>query len=161
MAEASAFLHTLKYRKKEYRFKMNADHKNKTAVSLLSALGGAFGLHRFYLYGHKDIFGWIYLSMSSVYLAVAGASWSNPSLDARVAFLFPIPVFVAAIEALVIGLTDDAKWDRRHNVYSPDQTRSGWRLVVLLVLTLAITFTAFVAGMARAVDLLYTGGNFG
>lgn len=140
---------------------MNADYKSKTAVSLLSALVGSLGLHRFYLYGYRDIFGWIYLSASSLYLAVAAVSLSSSSLGVRVALLFPIPVFVSAIEALVIGLTDDTKWDKRHNGSIPNRTQSGWRLVVLLVLTLAITFTAFVAGMARAVDLLYTGGSFG
>lgn len=140
---------------------MRTEHRNKTTASLLSAFVGALGLHRFYLYGYKDIFGWGYLVGSAIYLIIYAASLVNGSLAMSVASLFPIPVFVAAIETFAIGLTDDAKWDQRHNTRSQAQSRSRWPLVVLLVLTLFILYTGFVASLARAVDLLYTGGSFG
>ena len=88
-------------------------------------------------------------------------SFATESVAAGVAALFPIPMFAAAIEALVIGLTDDGKWDGQHNRNSLERSRSGWPLAVLLVLTLGIAFTGLVACMARATDLLHTGGSFG
>lgn len=140
---------------------MNLGCKRKTLACFLSVLGGALGLHRFYLYGLRDFAGWGYLAASILYLAVLLASFASGSLAFTVAALFPIPAFVSAIEGLAIGLTEDAKWDRKHNVHSPHISNSGWPLAVLLVLTLAITFTGFVASMARATDLLFTGGSFG
>jgi hypothetical protein len=140
---------------------MNFVHKNKTLSCLLSVLGGSLGIHRFYLYGRRDVFGWVYFAASIIYLIMLAAFWGKDSLAANVALLFPIPVFVAAIEALSIGLTDDEKWDRRHNVQSFDRSKSRWPLAVILVLTLFSGFTALVACMARATDLLLTGGSFG
>ncbi|MDO8300739.1 TM2 domain-containing protein [Lacisediminimonas sp.] len=140
---------------------MKANFKNKTIASLLSLFVGALGLHRFYLYGRKDVLAWVYVVTSVIYLMIFAVSLLNESLAMSVARLFPMPVFVAAIETLAIGLTDDRKWDKRHNTRSLIQSRSRWPLVVLLVLTLFITYTGFIASLARAIDLLYTGGSFG
>lgn len=140
---------------------MKKSHKSKTIASVLSALIGMLGIHRFYLFGRNDVGAWIYLAASLVYLNIAVYSWSDPSLAMRVACLFPLGAFIAAVEALVIGLTDDAKWDQRHNAQSMTQSRSGWPLIVVLVLAMATAFTALVASLARATDLLYTGGAFG
>jgi membrane associated rhomboid family serine protease len=140
---------------------MIAVPKNKTIASFVCAFVGALGLHRFYLYGRKDVFGWVYLGASTLYLALLAASFQHESLAITVARLFPISVFVAAIETLVIGLTDDAKWDQRHNAQVLIQSRSRWPLILLMVLTLLITYTGFIASLARAIDLLYTGGSFG
>lgn len=140
---------------------MSITHKSKTLSCFLSLLGGSLGLHRFYLHGQRDTGGWIYLGASALYLLLLSASYATGSPALAVATLFPVPVFVAAIETLVIGLTDDAKWDARHNLYSQRRSKSGWPLAVLLVLTLAVTFTGFVASMARATVLLYTGRSYG
>ncbi len=140
---------------------MNAAHKNKTLSCLLSVTGGALGLHRFYLYGWRAVSGWIYLGASAAYLILLVSFWGRGSLAANVAMLFPVPVFVAAIEALCIGLTDDEKWDQQHNKRAQDRSQSRWPLAVILVLTLFCGFTGLVASMARATDLMLTGGSFG
>lgn len=140
---------------------MNTSHKSKSLACLLCALGGALGLHRFYLYGFRNIAGWFYLGATGIYLGILGLSLATGSIPAAVAALFPIPMFAAAIETLTIGLTEDGKWDARHNAHSLNRSRSAWPLAVLLVLTLGISFTGLVASMARATDLLYTGGSFG
>lgn len=136
-------------------------HKSKALASLCSALAGALGVHRFYLYGRRDAAGWAYVAASSVYLGLFAASSQAGSPAIDVAALFPLPAFVAAVEALTIGLTDDGQWDRQHNGGSARRTRSRWPLALLLVLTFAATFTGLVAAMARATDLLHTGGSFG
>lgn len=116
---------------------MHQTHKNKTFSTLLAAVLGGLGAHRFYLYGKKDVWAWVHL------------------------VFFPVSVYAGFIEALTIGLTPDDKWDARHNGGSGKQSASGWPLILLLVLTLGFGATAVIATLARAFDLLYTGGAYG
>jgi len=116
---------------------MATAHKNKTLATFLAAIFGGLGFHRFYLYGKKDIWAW-----------------------AHVVF-FPLSIFPAFIEALVIGLTADEKWDDAHNKDSGRKSNSGWPLAVLLVLTFGTGAIAVIAAIARTFDLLFTGGAYG
>lgn len=112
-------------------------HKNKTLTTFLAALFGGLGAHRFYLYGKKDGWAWVHLA------------------------LFPLSVFPGFIEALVIGLTPDEKWDATHNSGSGRKSESGWPLALVLVLTFGGGAIAVIAAIARTFDLLYTGGAYG
>ncbi|MDB5794851.1 MAG: hypothetical protein JWR25_1230 [Noviherbaspirillum sp.] len=114
-----------------------APHKNKTLATLLSAVLGGLGAHRFYLYGKKDKWAWVHI------------------------FFFPLSVYAGLIEALVLGLTPDEKWDALHNPASGRQSRSGWGLAILLVATVGFGAIAFIATLARIVDIAYTGGAYG
>jgi TM2 domain-containing membrane protein YozV len=116
---------------------MSAAHKNKTLATLLAAVFGGLGLHRFYLHGAKDRWAWVHLA------------------------LFPLTVYAGFVEALVIGLTPDDKWDAAHNRHSGTQSQSGWPLAIILVLTAALGATAVIATLARIVDFAYTGGAYG
>jgi TM2 domain-containing membrane protein YozV len=116
---------------------MNQVHKNKTFATLLAAVLGGLGAHRFYLYGKKDRWAWLHL------------------------LLFPLAIYAGFIEALMIGLTPDEKWDANHNPHSGRQSHSGWPLILLLVLTMGFGATAAIATLARTFDLLYTGGAYG
>lgn len=116
---------------------MNASYKNKTRATLLAALLGGIGAHRFYLYGKKDRWAWVYV------------------------LLFPLSVLAGVIAALAIGLTPDEKWDASHNHESGRTSSSGWPLVIILVLTFAAGATGLLAAIARLFDLLYTGGTYG
>ncbi|HYD97440.1 MAG TPA: NINE protein [Noviherbaspirillum sp.] len=112
-------------------------HKNKTLAAFLAAVFGGLGIHRFYLFGKKDKWAWVHV------------------------LLFPLSVFAGFIEALVIGLTPDDKWDAAHNRDSGKKSDSGWPLAVLLVLTFGGGATALIATIARTFDLLFTGGAYG
>lgn len=116
---------------------MSATHKNKTLATLLAAVLGGVGAHRFYLHGKKDVWAWAHV------------------------LLFPLSVFAGFLGALVIGLTPDEKWDAQHNQASGRRSNSGWPLAVLLVLTFAGGATALIATIARGFDLLFTGGAYG
>jgi len=138
---------------------MNIAHKNKTIATLLASLFGGFGIHRFYLYGMKDIGGLIHLlaAVISVLAIVFGG-------DRPVIFLagtFVLSAIAGFIEALVIGLTPDDKWDALHNANSGKVSSSDWPLAILLVLTAGGGATAVIAAIARTFDLLFTGGAYG
>ncbi|HEY8609119.1 MAG TPA: NINE protein [Noviherbaspirillum sp.] len=116
---------------------MTTAHKNKTLATLLAAVLGGLGAHRFYLHGKKDVWAWVHLA------------------------LFPLSVFAGFLEALIIGLTPDDKWDARHNEDSGRRSASGWPVVLLVVLTFGVGATALIAALARTFDLLFTGGAYG
>jgi TM2 domain-containing membrane protein YozV len=116
---------------------MTTKHKNKTFAALLASILGGLGLHRFYLYGRKDVWAWVHV------------------------MFFPLSIFVGFIEALVIGLTPDDKWDATHNPNSGRQSGSGWPLIILLVLTAGLGAIAIIGTLARIVDYMYTGGAYG
>src|SRR5947208_9975526 len=82
---------------------MTKRHKNKTIATLLAALFGAIGLHRFYLYRSRDRWAWGHLLSLPL-------SWLAWKLWPEQPWLFTGGLLVASalagfLEALVIGLT--------------------------------------------------------
>lgn len=134
-------------------------HKNKTFASFLAFLFGGIGLHRFYLRGKTDKWAWLHL------LSLPGSGLLIGAFPAWPMFFGIMPlilsVLIAFLEALVIGLTPDEKWDAHYNPASGRTSDSGWPLAVLLVLTMGCGATGLIATIARSFDLLFTGGSFG
>jgi len=137
---------------------MAAPHKNKTIATLLALLLGGLGAHRFYLRGGADRLGLLHLCSLPITGILYGAVKPHPFY-----VLLPLLVsFIAGfIEALIIGLTPDEKWDARHNAGSGRQSQSNWTLPVLLVLTVMVGAILLIGTIARLFDLLYTGGAYG
>lgn len=135
-------------------------HKNKTLATALALTLGGLGAHRFYLHGNVDRIGLLHACS----LPVAGLVYSQTegNTDAFFALLpLLLSYIVAFIAALVIGLTPDEKWDARFNPGSGTRSRSNWVLAVLLIAALMIGATVLIATIARAFDLMYTGGAYG
>lgn len=134
-------------------------HKNKTFATFLAAFFGGLGLHRFYLRGARDFAGWMHFATLPM-----SALWMLARPEQQTLFLaapFILSVLVAFVEALVIGLESDEKWDEKYNPGSMRQSRSGWPLAVILVLTFGAGAVALIAFIARSFDLLFTGGAYG
>lgn len=140
---------------------LSSKHKSKTSATLLAVLLGGSGAHRFYLYGARDFWAWIYLASFTFFVIAAVLSRASPSTTLNLVALFPLPVFASWLEALTMGLTPDEKWDARHNALSAYQSQSRWSIVILMVLTFACGFTAVVISMARMTDIFLTGGAYG
>jgi TM2 domain-containing membrane protein YozV len=138
---------------------MSVLHKNKTFATLLAAVGGGIGLHRFYLRGLADIWGWLHAA-SLLGCAAVFALW--PQADPYF-LLLPLILSILAgfLEALVLGLMPDEKWDASFNPQSGKQSDSRWPLAVVLVATLLFGAFGLIASIARLFDLLYTGGVYG
>jgi len=134
-------------------------HKNKTLATLLATLLGGLGLHRFYLRGAKDPWAWAHLSSVPLSLIAIFIGTGQQQLF----LLAPLIVSMLAgfVEALVLGLMPDEKWDATYNPNSERQSKSDWPLALILVLTLGIGAIALIATIARTFDLLFTGGAYG
>lgn len=138
---------------------MSRSHKNKAFATLLASVFGGLGLHRFYLFGKQDFWGWAHLLTLPISVLAYFAGTGRPLLVVGVFFV--LSVLSGFVEALVIGVTPDEKWDARHNPDSERQSDSGWPVALLLVLTMAVGATAAIATLARAFDLFFTGGAYG
>ena len=134
-------------------------HKNKTFATLLTAILGGIGAHRFYLFGKKDFWGWVHAATLPLAALLVVLHPDHPMLFTTAPLV--TSTLTAFLEALIIGLTPDDKWDARHNTSSGQQSSSGWPLAVILVLTLGAGAIAVIAAIARTFDLLFTGGAYG
>jgi TM2 domain-containing membrane protein YozV len=134
-------------------------HKNKTVTTLLALILGGLGMHRFYLGGLQDRWGWLHLSTVPLSLGLISAGSDWPVLFAASPLI--LSILAGFLEALVLGLTPDEKWDAQYNRDSGRRSSSGWPLALLLVLTLGVGATALIAVLARTFDILFTGGAYG
>lgn len=138
---------------------MSVLHKNKTLATLLASVTGGLGLHRFYLRGLGDKWGWLHAA-SLLGVAAVFALW--PKADPYFLLLpLILSILVGFLEALVLGLMPDEKWDASFNAGSGKQTNSKWPLAVVLVATLMVGAFGLIGAIARLFDLLYTGGAYG
>jgi len=138
---------------------MSTPHKNKTFATFLALLLGALGAHRFYLRGSLDKLGLLHVTC----LPIAGLVYGlAPQADW---FYKALPILVSAvvgfIEALVIGVMADDKFDATFNPRSGKQSDSSWIIALLLVATMMVGTTTLIGTMSRLFDLLYTGGAYG
>ena len=138
---------------------MHVTHKNKTFATLLAAATGGIGLHRFYLRGLADRWGWLHAVSVPLTLLIIFLGIGQYGLFQAGALV--LSILIGFIEALALGLTPDEKWDRTYNSNSGKSSNSGWPVVLLLVLTLGLGASALTGVLARSFDLLFTGGAFG
>lgn len=138
---------------------MPTTHKNKTLATLLAFLLGGAGLHRFYLRGKNDTWGWLHAaSIAAAGLVTAAA----PQADIYFKLLpLTVSVLIGFLEALVLGLMSDELWDAAFNAGSGRRSEARWPLALILVSTLMVGSAGLIATIARLFDLLYTGGAYG
>ena len=136
-----------------------AAHKNKTLTTFLALLLGSVGLHRFYLHGLSDRWGWLHavsLPLSVLLLL------SNPELPLLVNTLpLVISMLTASIETFVLGLMPDEKWDAHYNSASGVASDSRWPIALMMVVNLFFGATLLLTVLARGFDLMLTGGAYG
>jgi hypothetical protein len=132
-----------------------SSYKSKTLATWAALLGGPFGLHRFYLFGFGDIWGWLHPIPTLIGL------WgihrvSELGQDDQVAWLLiPILGFTVAatmLQAIVYGLMPDEKWHARFNpslATTPDHAPSaGWPAVIGVIVALMLGATVLMATIA-------------
>lgn len=124
--------------------------KSKTLATWLAVLGGSLGLHRFYLHGGRDAWGWLHWPFSLL------GAWGVLRMlelgqDDQLAWLL-IPLLglsltAAMFAALVYGLMPDERWDARFRPQGPPSA-SGWLVVLGVVAALMLGATALLSTIA-------------
>ena len=102
--------------------------RSKTLATWLALLGGTFGLHRFYLYGWRDLPGWLYPLPTLLGLAGVQRMRAFGQDDRAASVLIPLlglSISAAMLTAIVYALTPDDKWAQRHHPHQPPRP-TGW-----------------------------------
>ena len=124
--------------------------RSKALATWLALLGGSLGLHRFYLHGWRDVWGWC--SVPPTLLGLYGLQRARDiGLDDHLSWLL-LPLLGLALAAgmlaaIVHGLTPDAAWNARHNPAGP-ASETGWLTVLGVILALALGAAALMASLA-------------
>lgn len=114
--------------------------RSKTVATWLAVLGGTLGLHRFYLHGWRDVWGWLYPWPTLIGLAGVQRMRAFGQDDHVAWVLIPIlglSITAAMLTAIVYGLTPDERWSARHNPGQPVQ-RTGWLPVLGVIVALLV-----------------------
>ncbi|HZA95442.1 MAG TPA: hypothetical protein VE421_04835 [Burkholderiaceae bacterium] len=107
--------------------------RHKAVAALLASLTGAVGLNRLYL---GQPFWWLPLGITLIALPlILGVQnwYQTPAF-----FVLMVPVVAGFIQALVIALMPDERFDARFNPTHARRNRSGWDAVVVAVVSLFV-----------------------
>ena len=129
-----------------------APFRHKARAGLLAAVFGWAGAHWLYL-GRR--YSWAVLAFSL--LAIGTALRGNPWYFHPAFFLFLIPAVAGFIEALVICLMSDAKFDAKYNPGHSRATKTGWGPVLIAIFTLAIGTTILMIGVTLFFQAIFEG----
>lgn len=129
-------------------------YRSKSLATWIAVIGGALGLHRFYLKGLGDLAGWLY-PLPTLAGLLGLQRLADYGHDDRLAwFLMPwvgLSISAAMLSAIVVGLTPDAQWDARHNPgLAPRPTR--WAPILAVIAALLIGSVALVSAIAFSVQ---------
>jgi len=110
--------------------------RHKAFAALLAFLFGGLGLHRLYLGQPRW---WLPLAVTvlMIPLLIGVQNWyQSPAF-----FVMMVPIVAGFVEALVIALTTDAKFDARFNASADRTNHSGWDAVLVAIATLMVGTT--------------------
>lgn len=129
---------------------MNA-YKSKTLAAWLALIAGGFGLHRFYLYGSRDPWAWLWPVPTLIGLYGVLRAYTlgqDDHLSWALVPLLGLALASAMLAGIVYGLTPDEQWNARYNANAGRQHLAGWGVVFALVLCLGIGATVLMATIA-------------
>jgi hypothetical protein len=121
--------------------------RNKTFAVFLGATLGSIGLHRFYLSGKGSLAAWCYVVGFFSLLAFGlGYSLRDPAFGLNMPYdlftpamlLAALPALVAFLDAILLALQPDARFDARFNPGADRINQSGGMVVTLAALSLLI-----------------------
>jgi hypothetical protein len=109
-----------------------ARFRHKALAALLAALTGALGADRLYL---GQSLWWLPLGISAAALPwlIGDRNWYQSTAF----FILMVPVTAGFIQALVLSLMPDDRFDARFNSGQARRNHSGWDAVLVAVATLA------------------------
>lgn len=124
--------------------------KSKTLATWIAIVGGALGLHRFYLHGLGDRWGWLFplpTALGAVGVQRALALGQDDRLSWLLIPLLGVSLSVAMLSAIVYALTPDERWNERFNAGRPI-SRTGWATIIGAALALLLGAGVLMATVA-------------
>lgn len=127
--------------------------KSKTVATWLAVVGGGFGLHRFYLHGLRDVWGWLHVPMTLLGMAGVQRMLAFGIDDHAAPWLLPLgglSIVAAMFAAILCGLSSDERWDARHNPTAPagqGTPPGGWLTVIGVITALLIGTTMMLSSI--------------
>jgi hypothetical protein len=130
--------------------------KNKTLTTWLTLVFGPIGLHRFYLYGWRDMMGWLILIPTL--LGLFGFQRVDDfGLDDRVSWIL-LPIFgfhlaALCLTAIVYGLMTREAWNAKFNPgMAPEQVagQTSWATIGAIVISLMLGTVFLLSALAYA-----------
>ena len=138
---------------------MTNQHKNKTLCAFLGLTLGSLGAHRFYLYGKTDRFAWLHFAslpfsfmLTKLYFNLNGLVTYSPWLAS---------LLISLLVTMVLGLRSDEKWDAQFNASSGQTSDTSWPIAFAIIGAGSLGAMTLLFIIARAFDLIYTGGAYG
>ncbi len=125
-------------------------YKSKTVATWLALVGGSVGLHRFYLHGFRDLWGWLVIVPSAIGLYGVQRMRHLGGDDHLAWVLIPflgVMLSAAMLSAIVYGLTPDDKWNARFNPNGPAH-RMNWGTVIGIAAALIVGGGVLMATLA-------------
>jgi TM2 domain-containing membrane protein YozV len=125
--------------------------RSKTLTAALAFLFGYIGLHRFYLYGMRDKYGWAHIVgiiLGAVGFLLLAATERTSILGWVLAFPGAVSLLAAFLSAIVYGLRPDEKWDAQFNAHTNRHSDSGWTVIFVVIFSLLFGAFLLMTGLA-------------
>ena len=125
--------------------------RSRAIATWLALLGGSLGLHRFYLHGAADVWGWLHPLPT---LVGAYGFWRLRELGvddvagSRLVLFLGAMLAISMLETIVIGLASDERWSALHGARRA--RGPAWPTYVAVGLALAVGAGAAMATIAFA-----------
>ncbi len=129
-------------------------YKNKTIATWLALLGGPLGLHRFYLHGRGDLWGWLYPLPTALGLYGIERVQQFGQDDQLSWVLMPLlglSIVASALTAIIYGLRSTEKWNAGFNAQTATDAAPGqtnWFTIAAVVASLLIGTSVLMASLA-------------
>lgn len=126
-------------------------YRSKTLATWIALVGGSLGLHRFYLKGLADPWGWLFPlpTLLGVWGVQRVRDFGQDDLTSWVLMpLLGLTLSVSMFSAIVYGLTSDETWRRRHNPGRAGIPASGWGAVLGVIAALMVGAGVLMATIA-------------
>jgi hypothetical protein len=126
--------------------------KNKTLAAWLALIGGPLGLHRFYLHGLGDMWGWLLPVPTALGIYGIERVQQFGQDDVLSWWLIPLLGFTIAgccLTAIVYGLTTPEKWNAKFG--QPEDAAAGrtqWFTIFAIALSLMFGAGVLMASIA-------------
>lgn len=130
--------------------------RSKTLATWLAFIAGSLGLHRFYLHGLRDAWGWLHVPPTL--LGLYGVErMLELGQDDRLAWalipLLGLALAASMLAAIVYGLTPDERWNARYN--GDANCRPSGRLAVF-----GVVGALFVGATVLIATIAFSGQRF-